>query len=143
MGFSYLSIDVHGAIFKLINSSCKSTYVHRGNLSHHKMSMDKFGKERVSVMYYIVQPGDSLHSIAMQYNTTVRHLMDLNPRISNPHRIHVGERIEVGNQRGLNPWRGNEWLRGKEEYQRGREEYRRGRAEYHKGREEYSKNHGR
>ena len=110
--------------------------------------MDKFGKERVPVMYYTVKPGDSLHNIAMQYNTTVRHLMDLNPRISNPNRIHVGERIEAGNQWGLNPWRGNEWQkgqeeyqRGREEYQRGREDYRRGRTEYHKGREEYSRHH--
>ena len=82
-------------------------------------------------MYYTIQPGDSLHSIAMQYNTTVSNLMDLNPQISNPHRIHVGERIKVGNQ-----WGGNE-------YQRGREEYRRGRAEYQRGREEYAKHRGR
>lgn len=94
-------------------------------------------------MYYIVQPGDSLYGIAMQYNTTVRHLIDLNPRISNPNKIHIGEKIKVGNQWGLNPWRGNEWQRGFEEYQRGIEEYRRGRAEYHKGREEYSRHHGR
>jgi LysM repeat protein len=46
-------------------------------------------------MYYYVQPGDSMHSIAMAYNTTVRHLMHLNPQIRNPHRIHVGERIKV------------------------------------------------
>lgn len=99
--------------------------------------MDKYGIERMSLMYYIVQPGNSLHNIAMQYNTTVRHLMNLNPRISNPNKIHVGERIEVGNLwSGLNPWWGNE-------YQRGQEEYRRGRAEYQRGREEYLKNRGR
>ncbi|MDR3585968.1 MAG: LysM domain-containing protein [Desulfosporosinus sp.] len=93
-------------------------------------------------MYYTIQPGDSLHSIAMQYNTTVRDLMDLNPQISNPHRIHVGERIKVGNQWGGRYWNGrNQW--GGNEYQRGREEYRRGRAEYHKGREEYAKHRGR
>lgn len=94
-------------------------------------------------MYYIVQPGDSLYNIAMQYNITVKHLIGLNPRISNPNRIYVGEKIEVGNEWGLNPWRGNEWQKGFEEYQRGIEEYRRGRAEYHKGRVEYSSHHGR
>ena len=64
------------------------------------------------VMYYYVQPGDSMHSIAMAYNTTVSDLMSLNPQISNPHRIHVGERIKVssGNQWGnRNQWGRNEW----------------------------------
>lgn len=117
-------------------------YVHNKNLSCHKMNMVKFGIERVPVMYYIVQPGDSLQSIAMQYNTTVRDLRSLNPRISNPNRIYVGERIEVDNQWGFNPWWGNEWQRGQEEYRKGRAEYRRGRAEYKKGREEYSKYRG-
>ena len=63
-------------------------------------------------MHYTIQPGDSLHSIAMQYNTTVSNLMSLNPQISNPHRIHVGERVKVssGNQWGnRNQWGRNEW----------------------------------
>jgi LysM repeat protein len=53
-------------------------------------------------MYYIIQPGDSLHSIANKYGTTISKLMALNPQISNPHHIHPGERIRVsyGNQWG-------------------------------------------
>lgn len=89
---------------------------------------------RMYVMYYIVQPGDSLHNVAMQHHTTVRHLMDLNPRISNPNKIYVDQKINVGEQWVFNPWRGNEWHVGMEEYQRGIEEYRKGRAEYHRGR---------
>ena len=59
-----------------------------------------------------------MHSIAMAYNTTVRHLMHLNPHIRNPHRIHVGERIRVSSgdqwgheefRRGHNQWGGNQW----------------------------------
>jgi len=79
-----------------------------------------------------------MHSIAMAYNTTVSNLMSLNPQISNPHRIHVGERIKVssGNQwGGRKKWGGNE-------YQRGREEFRRGQAELQRGRAEYSKHRG-
>lgn len=95
--------------------------------------------ERVNVMFYIVQSGDSLYNIAMQHHTTVRHLKDLNPQINNPNKIFVGDRIEVGKQWVLNPWRGNEWQIGMEEYQRGMEEYRRGRAEYHRGRKEASR----
>ncbi|AFM41679.1 LysM domain-containing protein [Desulfosporosinus acidiphilus SJ4] len=88
-------------------------------------------------MYYIVQQGDTLYQIAIQYNTTVSNLVESNPRISNPNRIYVGQRIAVGNQWDLNPWWGNEWQLGNEEYQRGIEEYKRGRAEYRKGRAEY------
>ena len=59
-------------------------------------------------MYYIIRRGDSLHSIAMQYGTTVSHLMNLNPKIRNPHQIYPGERIEVssGSQWGRNQWHG-------------------------------------
>jgi len=95
-------------------------------------------------MYYNVQPGDSLHNIAMQYHTTVRHLMDLNPRISNPNSIRVGQRIQVGTQwSGLNPWWGNEYQKGQAEYQKGRADYRRGQAELQRGRAEYSKSRSR
>ena len=52
-------------------------------------------------MYYYVQPGDSMHSIAMAYNTTVRHLMYLNPQISDPYQVYPGERIIVSND---NQW---------------------------------------
>ncbi|MDR3587964.1 MAG: LysM domain-containing protein [Desulfosporosinus sp.] len=100
-------------------------------------------------MYYYVQPGDSMHSIAQAYNTTVSDLMSLNPKISNPHRIHVGERIKVSSgdhwghrQWGGNQWWGNEAQRGHEEARRGHEEYRRGHAEYQRGRAESSKHHG-
>ena len=69
------------------------------------------------VMYYYVKPGDSMHSIAMAYNTTVSNLMSLNPQIRNPHRIHVGERIKVssGNRWGHNQWGGNQWQAGKKQ----------------------------
>ena len=78
-----------------------------------------------------------MHSIARAYNTTVSHLMNLNPYLRNPHRLHVGERIRVssGQQWGQRYW-------GNEEYRRGRAEYRRGREEYRRGREEYSRHRG-
>ncbi|SPF40831.1 N-acetylmuramoyl-L-alanine amidase sle1 (fragment) [Candidatus Desulfosporosinus infrequens] len=47
------------------------------------------------MMYYTVQSGDSLHSIAVAYNTTVSNLMSLNSQISNPNQIYPGERIKV------------------------------------------------
>jgi LysM repeat protein len=44
--------------------------------------------------YYTVQSGDTLGSIASQYNTTVDELMTLNPGID-PNAMHIGQRIRV------------------------------------------------
>ena len=44
--------------------------------------------------YYTVQSGDTLGSIASQYNTTVDELMTLNPGID-PNAMHLGQRIRV------------------------------------------------
>ena len=45
--------------------------------------------------YYIVQAGDSLWSISQKYDTTIDHLMELNPQIINPNLIFVGETIKI------------------------------------------------
>jgi LysM repeat protein len=44
--------------------------------------------------YYTVQDGDTLGSIAAQYNTTVDELVTLNPGID-PNAMHIGQRIRV------------------------------------------------
>ena len=44
---------------------------------------------------YIVQPGDTFKSIARQFGTTAAVLRQLNPQITNPDVIHVGQRILV------------------------------------------------
>ena len=86
-----------------------------------------------------------MHSIAMDYNTTISNLMDLNPQIRNPHRIHVGERIRVssGDHWGGNQWWGNEYRRGREEFRRGHAEFQRGHEEFRRGHTEYLKHHAR
>ncbi len=43
---------------------------------------------------YIVQPGDTLHRIALRYGTTVPHLAAINS-IANPSLIYVGQRIRL------------------------------------------------
>ena len=40
---------------------------------------------------YTVKKGDTLHSIAKKYNTTVSKLMSLNPSIKNANLIYVGQ----------------------------------------------------
>ncbi len=44
---------------------------------------------------YTVKRGDTLGSIAKQYNTTVATLLRLNPQIRNPNRLWVGQKIRV------------------------------------------------
>lgn len=45
--------------------------------------------------YYLVKKGDTLGAIAAKYNTTVNHLMALNPRITNANLIYAGEVIRI------------------------------------------------
>lgn len=51
--------------------------------------------DKVSVIYYVVKPGDTLSEIAIQYKTSVKNLCKLNPQIKNPDRIYAGQRIRV------------------------------------------------
>jgi LysM repeat protein len=44
---------------------------------------------------YIVQPGDTLKSIARQFGTTTEVLRQLNPEITDPNLIRVGQRVVV------------------------------------------------
>ncbi|MFB7637667.1 C40 family peptidase [Peribacillus butanolivorans] len=46
---------------------------------------------------YTVKSGDSLSSIAKKYNTTTTNLLSLNPQISNPNSIKVGQVVNVPN----------------------------------------------
>ena len=45
--------------------------------------------------YYIVQAGDTLSGIAKKFNTTVDNLLKLNPQITDPNKIYVGQKIKV------------------------------------------------
>jgi LysM repeat protein len=44
---------------------------------------------------YVVQPGDTLYEIAVMFNTTVNHLLDLNPQIDDPNLIYVGWVLQI------------------------------------------------
>lgn len=45
--------------------------------------------------YYIVQSGDSLWSISQKFDTTINNLLKLNPQITNPSLIYVGQKIKI------------------------------------------------
>ena len=56
----------------------------------------------VSGNTYVVQPGDTLNSIARQFNTTVGALIQLNG-IANPNQIFVGQTLILPGTGGVNP----------------------------------------
>ena len=45
--------------------------------------------------YYVIQSGDTLGSVALEYDTTVEELVRLNPDVD-PTALHIGQRIRVG-----------------------------------------------
>lgn len=48
---------------------------------------------------YIVKPGDTLNAIAAEYTQTVASLLAVNPQISNPNRLVIGEKVIIPGQR--------------------------------------------
>ena len=52
-------------------------------------------KPQPSTKTYTVKSGDTLSGIAKKYGTTVKKLQALNPSISNPNKIYVGQKIVV------------------------------------------------
>lgn len=45
--------------------------------------------------YYVVCRGDNLSKIAKKYNTTVSAILKLNPEITNPNVIYIGQKVRV------------------------------------------------
>jgi LysM repeat protein len=52
------------------------------------------GTQPPGAQYYTIESGDTLGSIAAQYDTTVEALMTLNPDVD-PNALHPGDRIRV------------------------------------------------
>jgi len=44
---------------------------------------------------YTVRPGDTLSRIAARHGMNLRQLLNLNPQITNPNRIRVGQIIRI------------------------------------------------
>jgi len=61
---------------------------------------------------YQIQPGDTLSEIAAANNTSIAHLMELNPQISNPNMILAGHNLIVPEGDNSNPYEG--WDQGYE-----------------------------
>ena len=51
--------------------------------------------EHSPVIYYTVVKGDTLSKISQRYNVSVSRIMELNPAITNPNMIRVGQKIRL------------------------------------------------
>lgn len=51
---------------------------------------------------YVVASGDVMWKIAQKFNLSLEQLLDLNPQITNPNRIRVGQKINVGASTAVN-----------------------------------------
>jgi len=51
-----------------------------------------------SPQLYITKPGDTLNEIAAEYNRTVASILAVNPQISNPNQLKIGEKIIIPGQ---------------------------------------------
>jgi len=56
-------------------------------------------KDPKETSLYIVKPGDTLNAIAAEYTQTVASLLAVNPQISNPNQLDIGEKIIIPGQR--------------------------------------------
>lgn len=53
------------------------------------------GEKAVDAAQYTVKSGDTLSTIARQYNTTITRLLELNPTITDVNRLYVGQTLTV------------------------------------------------
>lgn len=51
--------------------------------------------EDIQSDYYIVQSGDNLWSISQKFDTTINNIITLNPQITNPNLIYVGQKLKI------------------------------------------------
>ena len=53
------------------------------------------GGAGLTAQYYVVVKGDTLSKIAARYGTSIKNLLAVNPRITNPDLIYIGEVIRL------------------------------------------------
>lgn len=64
-------------------------------LSNQNNSSEEDEKNETNQEYYIVQSGDNLWNISQKFDTTIDNLLKLNPQITNPNLIYVGQKIKI------------------------------------------------
>ena len=69
--------------------------VHFLILSRHIMEQIGKGVFSMHKMFHIIKPGDTLWKIAHHHHTSIHHLLHINPWITNPDLIYIGQRIKI------------------------------------------------
>ena len=53
------------------------------------------GGQTIRCRWYTIVRGDTLSALAIKFKTTIAMLLQLNPSITNPNRIYIGQKILV------------------------------------------------
>src|SRR5262249_44743648 len=53
------------------------------------------GSPSATSLIYVVQPGDSLSSIAIKFNVTQQAILDANPKLTDPNKIVAGQQLVI------------------------------------------------
>ena len=78
------------------NGICTPVNINDVYLSNQEDSSTTNNKDdEVQSDYYIVQSGDNLWSISQKFDTTINNIMTLNPQITNPSLIYVGQKLKI------------------------------------------------
>lgn len=74
---------------------CTPVNINDVYLSNQNNSSEEDEKNETNQEYYIVQSGDNLWNISQKLDTTINNLLKLNPQITNPNLIYVGQKIKI------------------------------------------------
>lgn len=78
------------------NGICTPVNINDVYLSNQQDSSTTDNKDdEIQSNYYVVQSGDSLWSISQKFDTTINNLLKLNPQITNPNLIYVGQKLKI------------------------------------------------
>lgn len=64
-------------------------------LSNQDNSSEEDKEDETHQEYYVVQSGDNLWNISQKFYTTINNLLKLNPQITNPNLIYVGQTLKI------------------------------------------------
>ena len=70
-------------------------YLYEASDEQHNIDNNQQNNDNNQSDYYTVQAGDSLWSISQKFDTTIDNLLKLNPEITNPNLIFVGQTLKI------------------------------------------------
>jgi LysM repeat protein len=97
--YKIVSGDTLSAIAQKFNTTVQHLQTLNGITDANKIYIGQLlkltGTPSPSLTTYKIQSGDNLTTLAKRYKTTVDYLMHINPKISNPNKIYIGQVINI------------------------------------------------